>query len=382
MSPKSSFMIRGQADHEGVWSARCLSHNPPIRPSSPTWTDITTHRQLMSVQSSPLPDDLNPEFNDDQDLDDRDMPGIHAHSNAQTSLSALTPRGGFAGMRQSVWERTGLSSLPIFTSSPVKQPAAQAQSLATTDEPLISSHLAEPSPIPLVNYKHLYLAHTIISRRIHQPAEDQRPMIVDAISSIEAGGLSGHTEAIYSLTLFRHSMTFTLKSCSSCSDDTFRVLQDGREVGGMEVSGRDWLLSGSRDRTLRLWQLDHPKPRVVKVFMGAHEGSILSAFVVKVKPASGDGSGRQRLMAITGGSDGKICTWDIEGDGTAEKGVMAHQNSVMCVKGDDERIASCSKGKSRLVRLLALTDRPDYQGLRYPNSREPDHYWRWRARKA
>lgn len=117
----------------------------------------------------------------------------------------------------------------------------------------------------------------------------------------------------------------------------------------MEVSGRDWLLSGSRDRTLRLWQLDHPKPRVVKVFMGAHEGSILSAFVVKLKPASRDGVAKEKLMGITGGSDGKICTWDLEGDGTAEKEVMAHQNSVMCVKGDDERIVSCSKGKTRSV---------------------------------
>jgi WD40 repeat protein len=304
----------------------------------------------MSVQSSPLPDDLNPEFNDDQELDDRDMPGIHA----PTGLSAIAPRGGFAGMRQSVWERTGLSSLPIFTSSPVRQ-SAQSAPLVPTGEPPISSHLSEPSSIPLVNYKHLYLTHSIISKRIRHPTEDQRPMIVDAISSIEAGGLSGHTEAIYSLTLFRRPMNFNLKSCSGCSDDTYRLLRDdGRDIGDLEVSGRDWLLTGSRDRTLRLWQLDHPKPRVVKVFMGAHEGSVLSAFVVKIKATAGSTNHsrtdvtQEKLMAITGGSDGKICSWDLEGDGTAEKEVLAHQNSVMCVKGDDERIVSCSKGKSLL----------------------------------
>jgi hypothetical protein len=319
----------------GIWASRCLSHSPPIRPSQPSWNDIKTHRNLMYTPANPVPEDLNPEFIDD-DLDDRDMPGIHP----QSSLNAVTalPRGGFAGVRQSVWERTGLASLPIFTSSPVKLPAPPT--ITELEDPPISSHLSTSSetPMPAVNYKHLYLAHRIISTRIQ--TEEVRPMVVDAITSIESGGLSGHTEAIYSLSLFRHPLTFTINQ-----HEAMYNLQDGLpKPGRMEVSGSDWLLSGSRDKTLRLWQLDTPKPRVVKVFMGAHEGSVLSTFVVKLS-TSDNGREGGRLIAVSGGSDGKICRWDVESDGTAEKVVVAHTGSVLCVKGDEERIVSCSKGK-------------------------------------
>jgi WD40 repeat protein len=217
------------------------------------------------------------------------------------------------------------------------------------NEPIISSYLPD-TELPEVNYKHLYLTHRIISSRIRTPSnpttgEGQRPLIVDAISSIEAGGLPGHSEAIYSLALFRHPLAFNLDiaSCLTCDNGISR----GQDT---EASGRDWLLSGSRDKTLRLWQLDHPKPRVVKVLMGGHTGSVLSTFVVKLSKASAfDPASKERkekILAVSGGSDGRICSWDIKGDGTPEKQVSAHTDSVLCVKGDTERIVSCSKGKS------------------------------------
>jgi WD40 repeat protein len=81
------------------------------------------------------------------------------------------------------------------------------------------------------------------------------------------------------------------------------------------------------------------------VFMGGHEGSVLSTFVVKLT-SSENGTSIEKMVAISGGSDGKICRWDIEGDGRAEKDIMAHAGSVLCVKGDQERIVSCSKGQS------------------------------------
>jgi hypothetical protein len=285
----------------------------------------------MSTPINPIPEDLNPEFIDD-DLDDRDMPGLHP-----PTLNAVTAiRGGFAGVRQSVWERTGLGSLPIFNPS-VKR--AIETKVEKQEEPPISSYLSTTDSIPQVNYKHLYLSRRIISNRIRK--DEVRPMIVDAITSIESGGLSGHTEAIYSLSLFRHPLIFNIGT----PKPNYSFLQDSERAGILEVGGRDWLLSGSRDKTLRLWSLDTPKPKVVKVYMGGHDGSVLSTFVVKLS-SSENGTSIEKMVAISGGSDGKICRWDIEGDGRVEKEIMAHTGSVLCVKGDQERIVSCSKGQS------------------------------------
>jgi len=317
----------------------------------------------MSTPINPIPEDLNPEFIDD-DLDDRDMPGLHP-----PTLNAVTAiRGGFAGVRQSVWERTGLGSLPIFNPT-VQRPTSKTK-VEKQEEPPISSHLPSTDSVPQVNYKHLYLSRRIISNRVRK--EEVRPMIVDAITSIESGGLSGHTEAIYSLSLFRHPLTFDIGT----PKPNYSFLQDSERAGTLEVVGRDWLLSGSRDKTLRLWSLDTPKPKVVKVFAGAHEGSVLSTFVVKVK-SSDSGTRVEKVVALSGGSDGKICRWEIEGDGSAEKEIMAHTGSVLCVKGDEERIVSCSKGQSSRTLDYSLIPRPDDKGLRHPHLRDTSDHRGW-----
>jgi WD40 repeat protein len=137
------------------------------------------------------------------------------------------------------------------------------------------------------------------------------------------------------------------------------------DAGPITIIARDWLLSGSRDLTLRLWNLASPNPKVVKVFYGGHTGSVLSLDVVRVpvprseraklapqgSPARRAGlSGAEalsRVMAISAGGDGRLCLWDIEhGDGKPEKVVQAHEEAVYCVRADDERIVSCSKGES------------------------------------
>lgn len=369
----------------------------------------------MSVRPfTSIPDEMNPEIMEDPsfDLDDRDMPGVHppsVNTAGSAGMGSVTVgagaigstlgRGRFAGVRQSVWERTGLASLPIFTSSPVKQSVPKEDpSSSNSIHPPILSHLPLPSPHPQTNYKHLYLIHRIMDRRIRSETDSQlskpSPSIVDAISSIEAGGLPGHSEAIYALALVRHPMKFTISSsCADCSTGSTIFNDEAPLVPGMRpravvVSGRDWLLSGSRDKTLRLWQLDCPKPRVVKIFMGAHDASVLSFFASKVRvesqPPSQSNSPvkgspiksfldrrKEKMVAVSGGSDGKICLWDLEGDGTADKVVQVHSDSVLCVKGDDERIVSCSKGQLLVsvengIQLNML--RPYYKspGYQYP----------------
>ena len=273
-------------------------------------------------------------------------------------------------LRRDVWERSH-SVLPthLRTSSGIHPRPAGKIDTPTFQEPPIASYLPFPTRSPVTNYKHLFIIHRILSQRLcnlHGGSGSKilgkrlRSRTIDAYSSIEAGGLPGHSEAIYSLELIRHRMTIPITQGGA---DCHRPSPDGpfdtmMTLTGMSespveqgnapavVGGRDWLLSGSRDKTLRLWQMSCAKPKVVKIFHGGHNGSVLSHFVAKV--AGRDGQA-ERVMAVSGGSDGKICLWDVEnGDGSPEKVVQAHADSVLCVRGADERIVSCSKGLSRL----------------------------------
>jgi len=278
----------------------------------------------------------------------------------------ISPVANPAALRRSVWERSG-SGLPTYSSSSSTQPqgAPEFDTSAFQEAPVPSS-LPVPTPTPTANLKHLHIVHRILSRRMRSPqtplhcrkigdrrSKRMRSRTVDARSSIEAGGLPGHSETIYSLKMIRHRMSITMTQarpdCRHRPPDgpfqtmmTLTGISPGPADAPVIVSGRDWLLSGSRDRTLRLWQMACPEPKVVKVFHGGHTGSVLSHFVVKLPDKDGKA---ERVMAVSGGSDGKICLWDVEhGDGSPEKVVKAHHDSVLCVAGDDERIVSCSKG--------------------------------------
>lgn len=330
----------------------------------------------------------------------------------------IDPLGMSGGLRWNVWERGGAGSgegLPVH----LQRSAVNVQEFKKKEEPPITSHLAVPSANPQANFKHLYIVHHILEQRMKtprpigmanympSPPEEvkvnmpsvppvPRPRTIDAISSIKYGGLPGHSEAVYSLSLISHSMRINmLQACPDChvqlappsnpsgiTEGQFRLsvmetlsgagtsprrkLPNLSQAGGTRdlVTGRDWLLSGSRDKTLRLWQLS-PAPRVVKIFHGGHTGSVLTHAIVKVPclpfisspqsrfskleigSSAKEAKERVKVMAVSGGSDGKICLWDVEGgNGEPEKCVKAHEDSVLCVRADDERIVSCSKGRS------------------------------------
>lgn len=71
---------------------------------------------------------------------------------------------------------------------------------------------------------------------------------------------------------------------------------------------------------------------VDRVFEGSHTGSVLSLC------ARGD-------YLATAGSDWLVCIWDLR-DGTLIRTIRDHRDSVLCVRFDEKRLVSCSKGES------------------------------------
>lgn len=376
----------------------CQRHTPAMMPARTTWSDLELHRQLLQRAASPnssrVYGDESFEYPDDDD----------------SHIMTMSPSPAHSAVRRSVWERNS-SGLPTYQRAVAFSARAAKPPPESGPDPVISSHLGLPTVLPRVSYKHLYLVRRILKRRMTylRPADleangarsgsswNPRVVIVNPTSSQDHGGLPGHTESIYSLHLIKHHMTISCRIgevddalyclLAPVSNDIFGATVSSSRSGlsgsparastpsSFSVSGRDWLLSASRDKTMRLWQMS-PSPRVVKVFAGGHSGSILTHFVAEIpvedsssrsplgsyssyarsppkSPSPMRDAPKTRLIAISGGGDGKICLWDIEnGDGTPEKAIQAHTDSVFFVRGDDEKIVSCSKGELDVAQEL------------------------------
>lgn len=87
---------------------------------------------------------------------------------------------------------------------------------------------------------------------------------------------------------------------------------------------------------------------VKRVLGGVHESSVLSVCVGS-GPAQARGSANSAYVA-SGGSDRRVVVWELGMDGEAEReklvGILNdHEDSVLCVRFDSERLVTCSKGK-------------------------------------
>ncbi|KII88226.1 hypothetical protein PLICRDRAFT_110866 [Plicaturopsis crispa FD-325 SS-3] len=157
-----------------------------------------------------------------------------------------------------------------------------------------------PSVSQRPNYKLLYLTHTRLRARVRG-------------ASYRLSALPhAHTSTIYCLQLYTHPVT-----------------------------GEQTLFTGSKDRTIREWDL--ARGGIVKsVISGVHEGSVLSVCV------SGG-------YIASGGSDRRVAVWELEG-GRLVGVINDHEDSVLCVRFDEQRLVSCSKDRTvRTYKFPELT---------------------------
>ncbi|EJD53092.1 WD40 repeat-like protein [Auricularia subglabra TFB-10046 SS5] len=157
-----------------------------------------------------------------------------------------------------------------------------------TDEPF---RTMAPNPrYPKPDYRLLYQTRTLLRSRFLQGSY--------RLLTLQARGTpNGHTATIYCLQLY----SFT----------------DGRQV----------LFTGSRDTTVRQWDLS--SGAVERIFAGAHTGSVLSLCA------------HGKYLASAGG-DMTVVIWDIQ-SGQVMKVLRDHSDGVLCVRFDGTRLVSCSK---------------------------------------
>ena len=101
----------------------------------------------------------------------------------------------------------------------------------------------------------------------------------------------------------------------------------------IQYSGR-YLVSGSRDRTLRIWDLD--TQRLIRRPLSGHNGSVLCLQF--------DASPEEDIV-VSGSSDTDVIIWQFSTGRLLRRITAAHSESVLNVKFDKRYLVTCSKDK-------------------------------------
>lgn len=100
----------------------------------------------------------------------------------------------------------------------------------------------------------------------------------------------------------------------------------------------DWLVSGSRDRTIRIWDLTTSRLR-------NGQPAILKGHVASVLCLQFDASPENDLI-VSGGSDSWVIIWRFSTGEIIKKLDQAHTESVLNLRFDHRYIVTCSKDKT------------------------------------
>ncbi|KAH9951866.1 WD40 repeat-like protein [Amylocystis lapponica] len=230
-------------------------------------------------------------------FEDSDDEGMGDEEDSEDAVQGmLLDDSGFASMI--------IDPLPVTS-------AALASSSSTLTKPSSRLHIpmrhsAPPSVHPFSHIKPDYkLLHQTYIRLHNRMISGSY-----SLSNLQTrGAANAHTNTIYCLQLYTYPDT------------------------GIQV-----LFTGSKDHTIREWDLS--TGAVTRVVEGIHDSSVLSLCV------------HNGLLA-SGGSDQKVVVWDLTRNRLV-KVIQDHDDSVLCVRFDDQRLVSCSK--DRTVRTYLFPD--------------------------
>lgn len=170
--------------------------------------------------------------------------------------------------------------------------SSSAKSRSRHSAPPILNTLG-PSSFLKSDYKLLHQTHVRLHNRVLTSSCRR------SVLQTRGAPTNAHTNTIYCLQLYTYPST------------------------GVQV-----LFTGSRDKTVREWNLS--TGLVERVVGEVHSSSVLSICVYNGLLASA-------------GSDRRVVVWDLEKNELV-KVISDHEDSVLCVRFDDARLVSCSKG--------------------------------------
>ncbi|KAJ3840526.1 F-box/WD repeat-containing protein 11, partial [Lentinula raphanica] len=293
------------ANDQSLWKTLCESRGwswrpPPKFPSPFAQSGLGTSSDTWNNSDDEGMGDSDEEAEEEEVADTLMMSELDA-AKAELTMMHAELDSGFASM-----SRNRASVYPpgnsVYPSSSQKLPGTRPRTTARHSAPsLLSSISASPSSKP--NYKLLHQTHMKLQKRLL--ASSYR------LSALQTRGApnNSHTNTIYCLQLYTYPSS------------------------GVQV-----LFTGSRDKTIREWNLS--TGLVERVISGIHTSSVLSICVYNGILASA-------------GSDRKVVVWDLEKN-KAIKVISDHEDSVLCVRFDQKRLVSCSKDKS--VRTYLFPD--------------------------
>lgn len=318
------------ADDAGLWKRLCAARGWGWRREWPSgrgreWDEGRGGAEWGEGEDEGMGEDEEDGFGEmDVEGEDSGM-GMDVDGYSSMHTHAHMPWLSLTGLFEPSLSSPGPSS-PLDNSKRHSAPSMLPSLSASSARSLSHSHSHAPRP----NYKLLHQTHLLLAHRIR--ASSYRLSLLQnrltPPSSPTAQG-QGHTNTIYCLQLYTYPQT------------------------GVQV-----LFTGSKDRTIREWDLGTGlegtgRGRVRRVLGGVHESSVLSVCVASGAAANGKGAGAGRGYVASGGSDRRVVVWELLGGEEGERerervvGVLRdHEDSVLCVRFDKDRLVSCSKGVS------------------------------------
>ena len=314
------------ANDQTLWRNLCHARGWEWRPQLISPFPRQSEAVINPSSSSTLREDRDEdEGMGDEEEDEGSV--VDAEGVIHVPNGSVGPDHEFASMNLSLQDHDfqNLISQFVSISSPTApMPIRRSISTATMIRTISQQH-ASPSGSRVgvtltVNYKLLHQTHTLLRSRVRHGAYRLR-----TLPGAEGGG---HTAAVYCLALWSYDSAY----------------------GPLQV-----LFTGSKDRTVREWDLNTNKIR--RRVVGMHASSVLSLCVTAtatqilpedVIPGADDHAkeGCKDSAAgilVSGGSDCRVVVWDLARFKLI-KVLRDHQDSVLCVRTDNGRLVSCSKG--------------------------------------